>query len=54
MTEQLNMYTMKQYSAMERNEFESAKMKWINLEPVIQSKVKKENKYCIFMHIYGI
>ena len=31
-------------------------VRWINLEPVIQSEVsqKKKNKYCILMHIYGI
>ena len=31
-------------------------MRWMNLEPIIQSKVSqnKKNKYCILMHIYGI
>ena len=31
-------------------------MKWIILEPIIQSKVsqKEENKYCILMYTYGI
>ena len=31
-------------------------MKWMNLEPIIESKVSqhKKNKYCILMHIYGI
>ena len=30
-------------------------MRWINLEPVIQSEVsqKEKDKYCILMHIYG-
>ena len=46
------MYTMKQYSAMERNEFESAKMKWINLEPVIQSKVSKKEKQILYINAY--
>ena len=31
-------------------------MKWMNLEPIIQSEVnqKEEDKYCILTHIYGI
>ena len=30
-------YTMQYYSAIKRNEFESTLMRWMNLEPVIQS-----------------
>ena len=46
---------MEYYSAIKRNTFESVLTRWMNLEPVIQSKVsqKEENKY-ILMHIYGI
>ena len=31
-------------------------MKWMNLEPIIQSKVsqKEKNKYCTLAYIYGI
>jgi len=31
-------------------------MRWMNLEPIIQSEVsqKEKDKYCILMHIYGI
>ena len=31
-------------------------MRWINLEPIIQSEVsqKEKNKFCILTHIYGI
>ena len=31
-------------------------MKWMNLEPIIQSEVsqKEKEKYCILMHIYEI
>ena len=49
-------YTMDYHSAIKRNSFESILMKWMNLEPIIQSKVsqKEENKYHILMHIYGI
>ena len=49
-------YTMEYYSAIERNAFESAELKWMNLGPVIQSAVcqKEKNEYHILMHIYGI
>ena len=49
-------YTMEYFSAIERNTFESVLKRWMNLEPIIQSKVsqKKKDKYCILMHIYGI
>ena len=29
-------------------------MRWMNLEPIIQCKVRKKDKYCILTHIYGI
>ena len=31
-------------------------MRWMNLEPIIQSEVSQEekDKYCILTHIYGI
>ena len=39
-----------------RNTFESVLMRWMNLEPIIQSEVsqKEKDKYYILMHIYGI
>ena len=39
-----------------RNTFESVLMRWINLEPIIQSEVsqKEKDKYHILTHIYGI
>ena len=50
------MYTMEYYSAIKRNTYESVLVRWINLEPVIQSEVsqKEKDKYCFLMHIYGI
>ena len=47
---------MEYYSAIRRNTFESVLMRWMNLEPIIQSEVsqKEKDKYCILMHIYGI
>ena len=47
-------YSMEYYSAIKRNEIESVLMRWMNLEPIIQSKVsqKEKNKYCILTYIY--
>ena len=49
-------YTMEYYSAIKRKAFESVLMRWMNLEPIIQSEVsqKEKDKYCILMHIYRI
>ena len=51
-----HIYTMEYYSAIKINTFESVLMRWMNLEPIIQSEVsqKKKDKYCILMHIYRI
>ena len=40
---------------IKRNRFESVLMKWMNLEPIIQSEVsqKEKDKYHILMHVYG-
>ena len=32
-------YTMEYYSAVRRNEFESFEVRWMDLDPVIQSEV---------------
>ena len=49
-------YTMEYYSAIKRNTFESVLMRWMKLEPIIQSEVsqKEKHQYSILMHIYGI
>ena len=49
-------YTMEYYSATKRNAFESVWMRWMNLEPVIQSEVsqKEKDKCSILMHIHRI
>ena len=46
-------YTAEYYSAIEKNAFESVLMKWMKLEPIIQSKViqKEKHQYSILMHI---
>ena len=46
-------FTMKYYSAI-KNIFESVLMRYMNLEPIIQSKVNQKDKYCILVHAYGI
>ena len=47
---------MEYYSAIKRKAFESVLMRWMNLEPIIQSKVsqKEKDKYHILTYIYGI
>ena len=47
---------MEYYSAIKRNSFKSVLMRWMNLEPIIQSEVsqREEDKYHILMYIYGI
>ena len=49
-------YTMEYYSAIKKNEFKSVLVRWMNLEPVIQSEVsqKEENKYSMLPYMYGI
>ena len=46
-------YTMEYYSAIKKKAFESVLMKWLKLEPIIQSEVsqKEKDKYCILTHI---
>ena len=49
-------YTMEYYSAIKKNSFESVLMRWMKLEPIIQSEVSQKDKlqYSILTHIYGI
>ena len=49
-------HTVEYYSAIKRNAFESVLMRWMNLEPIIQSEVsqKEKDRYCILTHRYGI
>ena len=49
-------YTMKYYSAIKKNSFESVLIKWMKLEPIIQSEVsqKEKHQYSILTHICGI
>ena len=47
---------MEYYSAIKKNIFESVLMRWMKLEPIIQSEVSQKGKhqYSILTHIYGI
>ena len=49
-------YTMEYYSAIKKNTFESVLMRWMKLEPMIESEVSQKDKrqYRILTHIYGI
>ena len=48
-------YTMEYYSA-KNNTLESVLLRWMKLEPIIQSEVsqKEKHQYSILTHIYGI
>ena len=47
---------MEYYSAIKRNTFVTVLMRWMNLEPIIQSEVsqKEKDKYCILTQKCGI
>ena len=48
--------TVEHYSAIKRNTFVSVLLRWMNLEPIMQSEVtqKGRNNYHILTHMYGI
>ena len=47
---------MEYYSAIKKNSFESVLMRWMKLEPIIQSEVSQKDKdqYSILTNICGI
>ena len=49
-------YTMEYYSAIKKNAVESVLMRWMKLDPIIQSEGsrKEKHQYSILKHIYGI
>ena len=49
-------YTIEYYTSIKMNTFESLLMRWMKLEPIIQSEVsqKEKHQYSILTHIYGI
>ena len=50
------MYTMEYYSDIKRNTFESVLMRWMNLEPIIQSEVrqKEKDKYYVLTYVWNL
>ena len=49
-------YTVEYFSAIKKSAFKSALMRWMKLEPILQSEVsqKEKHQYSILMHMYGI
>ena len=47
---------MEYYSAIKKNTFESILVRWMKLEPIIQSEIsqKVKQQYSILTHIYEI
>ena len=45
-------HTKEYYSVIKKNTFESVLMRWMNLEHIIQSKVRKRKRNIIFYCIY--
>ena len=41
-------YTIEYYSAIEKNTFESILMRWMKLELIIQSEVRKKNTNTVY------
>ena len=51
-----HIYMMEYYSSIKRNRVETFLMRWMNVEPVVQSELnqRERDKYHILTHIYGI
>ena len=49
-------YTIEYNSAIKRNAFDSVLIRWMNLQPIIQSEgsQKEKDQYHILMHVYRI
>ena len=45
-------HTMEYYSPIKRNVFESVLMKWMNLEPIIQSEVSLKERKILYFNTY--
>ena len=44
----VHIYTMEYSSAIKKNAFESVLMRWMKLEPIIQSEVIKKNTNTVY------
>ena len=51
-----HIHMMEYYSAIEKNIFELVLMRWMKLEPIVQSEVsqKEKHQYSILTHKYRI
>ena len=51
-----NFQNKKSVTYIKKNSFESVLMRWMKLEPIVQSKVSQKDKdhYSILTHVYGI
>ena len=48
-------YTMEYYSPIKRNAFDRVLIRWMNLEPIIRSEVRKRKTNIVcYAYIYGI
>ena len=49
-------YTTEYYSAIKKNGFKSILIRYMKLEPSLQSEIsqKEKHQYIILMHIYGV
>ena len=56
MDKKVHIHTMEYYSDIKNNAFESVLMRWMKLEPMVQSEVsqKEKHQYSILTQIYGI
>ena len=43
---------MEYYLAIERNAFESVLMRWMNVEPIIQSEVSEKERQMSYINAY--
>ena len=52
----MDIYVVHIHSDIKKNTFESVLMRWMKLEPIIQSEVsqKEKHQYSILTHIYEI
>ena len=48
----LCIHTMEYYSAIKRNTFESVLMRWINLDPIIESEVPQKEKQISYTNTF--
>ena len=48
------LYREEYYLAVKGNKFESVELRWMKLEPVLQSEVSQKEKNLMLMHIWSL